>query len=128
MTSSRAALAARCSRAFVGALIALFAPAAAAHAFLDHASPRVGSTVHGPPAEVKVWFTQELEPAFSALRVLDKDGKQVDRKDKQLDPSDRAVMRVSLPQLPAGTYRVQWRALSVDTHVTEGDFTFTVAP
>lgn len=109
----------------MAALLALAAQAAAAHAFLDHASPRVGETVHGAPTEVKLWFTQDLEPAFSTLRVLDKGGKQVDRKDKKIDA---AVMRVSVPPLPPGTYKVQWRALSVDTHVTDGDFTFTVAP
>jgi copper resistance protein C len=128
MISSRAAWASRFSRACVAALLALLAQAAAAHAFLDHAAPRVGETVHGPPAEVKLWFTQDLEPAFSTLRVLDKDGKQVDRKDKEVDSSDHAVMRVSLPPLAPGTYKVEWRALSVDTHVTEGDFSFTVAP
>jgi copper resistance protein C len=110
------------------ALFSAFAQAALGHAFLDHASPRVGNVVRGSPGEVKLWFTQELEPAFSTLRVLDKAGRQVDRADKQADPADRAVMRVSLPQLPPGTYRVVWRALSVDTHVTEGDFTFEVAP
>ena len=125
MTSSRAASASRFSRACLAGLLGVFAQAAAAHAFLDHAAPRVGETVHGAPAEVRLRFTEELEPAFSTLRVVDKDGKQVDRKDKAVDSR---VMRVSVPQLPPGTYRVQWRALSVDTHVTEGDFTFTVAP
>lgn len=128
MTSSRAAWAGRCFKALVATALALVAQAVAAHAFLDHATPRVGSTVHGAPGEVRVWFTEELEPAFSTLRVLDKDGKQVDRRDKKIDPRDRMQMSVSLPPLPAGTYRVQWRALSVDTHVTEGDFTFAVAP
>src|SRR5258708_4354602 len=91
-----------------------------AHAFLDHASPRVGSTVREAPGEVKLWFTQELEPAFSTLRVLDKDGKQVDKGDKQIDPSDPTIMRVSVLPLLSGTYRVVWRVLSVDTHVTDG--------
>ena len=104
------------------------APPAIAHAFLDHASPRVGSTVRGSPGEVKLWFTQELEAAFSTVRVLDKDGKQVDKKNKRVEPSDRTVMSVSLPPLPPGNYRVVWRALSIDTHVTEGDFTFEVKP
>ncbi len=104
------------------------AGAAFAHAFLDRALPAVGSTVHGPPAEVKLWFSQELEPAFSTVRVLDKSGKQVDRRDKQLNPRDAALLKVSLPPLEPGTYRVVWRVLSVDTHVTEGDFTFEVAP
>jgi methionine-rich copper-binding protein CopC len=109
------------------AVLAL-AGAAFAHAFLDRATPAVGSTVHGPPAEVKLWFTQALEPAFSTLRVVDKSGKQVDRKDKQVDRGDARLLRVSLPSLAPGTYRVLWRVLSVDTHVSEGDFTFDVAP
>jgi methionine-rich copper-binding protein CopC len=107
-------------------LVALTATNAGAHAFLDHASPRVGAAVADAPSEVRLWFTQELEPAFSTIRVLDRDGRQVDKKDKQIDASDRTVMRVSLPPLPNGTYRVLWRALSVDTHVTEGDYTFEV--
>ena len=36
------------------------------------------------------------------------------------------TMRVGLRSLPAGSYRVRWQALSVDTHKTEGSFTFTV--
>lgn len=105
-----------------------FVSEAGAHAFLDKAVPAVGSTVHGSPSDVRLWFTEELEPAFSTLRVLDQSGKQVDNKDKEVDRKDASVLRVSLPQLPPGTYRVVWRALTVDTHVTEGDFTFSVAP
>lgn len=104
------------------------APCASAHAFLEHASPAVGSTVHGPPAQVRLEFTRSLEPAFSSVRVLDKDGKRVDRKDKHLDPSDRSVMLVSLLPLGPGRYRVLWRVLSQDTHVTQGDYSFDVAP
>ena len=112
--------------AILGALAA--ASHAIAHAFLDHATPRVGSTVHGPPPAVKLWFTQELEPAFSTVRVLDKSGKPVDRGDARVDKSDRTLLEVAVPPLAPGTYRVQWRVVSVDTHVTEGDFTFDVAP
>ena len=115
-------------RAFVVLALVAMATAASAHAFLDHASPRVGGTVHGSPAVVKLWFTQELEPAFSTVRVLDQAGKQVDRGDPHADGRDRAVLQVSVPPLPAGHYRVVWRVVSVDTHVTEGDFSFEVAP
>jgi methionine-rich copper-binding protein CopC len=110
-------------------LAALALPAGAlAHAFLDRAVPAVGSKVHGQPAQVRLRFSQPLEPAFSTIRVVDAAGKQVDRMDKQLDPGDASVMKVSLPRLDPGVYRVVWRVLSVDTHVTEGDFTFEVAP
>jgi methionine-rich copper-binding protein CopC len=97
-----------------------------AHAFLDHAEPKVGSTVTNSPAEIKIWFTQELEPAFSKLEVQDAQGKEVDKKDAHLDAKDKSLFLVSLPQLPAGTYTVIWHAVSVDTHRTQGRFKFIV--
>ena len=115
----------RSSAVFVAAMLA---SSAGAHAFLDHATPAVGSTVHGPPAQIKVWFTERLEPAFSTVRVSDRSGKQVDSGDARLDPADARLLQVSLPKLAPGTYKVTWRVLSVDAHVTEGDFTFDVAP
>jgi methionine-rich copper-binding protein CopC len=99
-----------------------------AHAFLDHAAPAVGSTVRAPPAQVKLWFNQALEPAFSTVRVVDKSNQRVDRADAKVDPGNATVLQISLPPLAPGRYRVVWRVLSVDTHVTEGDFTFDVAP
>jgi methionine-rich copper-binding protein CopC len=97
-----------------------------AHAFLDHADPKVGSTVAVSPAELKVWFTQELEPAFSTLEVQDAQGREVDKKDAHLDNKDKTLFIVSLPTLPSGTYTVIWHAVSVDTHKTQGHFEFTV--
>jgi copper resistance protein C len=99
-----------------------------AHAFLEQARPAVGSTIHGSPTEIRLWFTSPLEPAFSSVKVLDKIGKQVDRKDHQVDHDNPAQIKVSVPALANGTYRVVWHALSVDTHVTDGDFTFEVVP
>ncbi len=101
---------------------------AEAHAFLDHADPRVGSTVRTPPAQVRLWFTQDLEPAFSSAQLVNEAGQRVDKGDSQVDPSNAALLQISLPPLQPGTYKVIWRVLSVDTHVTEGDFTFRVAP
>ena len=119
-------------RFFAGACVALWAMGATAparsHAFLDHASPAVGSTVHGPPPRLELSFTQELEPAFSTVQVFDQDRRRQDKGDAKVDPRDPTRLRVSLPPLAPGRYRVEWRVLSVDTHVTEGDFTFVVAP
>jgi copper resistance protein C len=112
---------------FAFACAATVASSVAAHAFLDHASPAVGSTVHASPSQVKLWFTQKLEPAFSALQVSDAAGKRVDRADARVDDGDATVLLVSLPQLAPGRYRVSWRVLSVDTHVTEGDYSFDVS-
>lgn len=115
--------------ALIGLAAVLFAAKGAqGHAFLDRADPPVGGTLRTPPARVQVWFTEGLEAAFSRIQVFNQAGQQVDRKDNELDPSNPAILRVSLPPLPPGVYRVIWRVLSVDTHVTEGDFVFQILP
>src|SRR6185437_8538898 len=97
-----------------------------AHAFLQRAEPSVGSTVQTSPNEVRIRFTESIERAFSTIQVFDATGKEVDKQDVHLDRSDHAVLHVSLPRLGAGTYKVVWRVVSVDTHVTNGNFTFQV--
>jgi copper resistance protein C len=111
-----------------GACALTWASLAFAHAFLDHATPAVGSTVRTPPPRITLWFTQPLEPAFSTLRVVDRDNKQQDGGDASVDSRDPTALSLSTPALAPGRYRVIWRVLSVDTHVTEGDFTFDIVP
>ena len=110
------------------AMAVLPAQPASAHALLDRAVPAAGSVVRAAPKELELRFTQRLEPAFGKVRVLDQDGKRVDHGEARADSADPRVLRVTLPQLPSGRYRVTWRVLSVDTHASEGDFTFDVAP
>jgi copper resistance protein C len=98
-----------------------------AHALLDHADPRVGNTVKSPRA-VSLWFTQNLESGFCNVEVLDTNGARVSTGRAAVDGSDRKLLRVSVKALPAGTYTVKWHVLSVDTHTTEGNFTFNVEP
>jgi methionine-rich copper-binding protein CopC len=97
-----------------------------AHAFLERADPAVGSSVQTSPSEVRIRFTENIEPAVSSIQVFDTSGKQVDKRDLHLDRSDHALLHISLPQLDVGTYKVVWRVVSVDTHVTNGNFTFRV--
>jgi len=97
-----------------------------AHAFLKDAEPGVGSTVQTSPSEIRIRFTENI-PAFSSIQVFDASGKEVDKRDLHLDRSDRAILHVSLPRLGAGIYKVVWRVVSVDTHMTNGSFTFRVS-
>ena len=101
-------------------------PRLEAHAFLQHAEPAVGSAVQTSPREVRIWFTEKIEPAFSTIYVFNASGEEVDKRDVRLDRSSQVLLHVSLPQLQAGMYRVVWRVVSVDTHVTNGSFTFRV--
>jgi methionine-rich copper-binding protein CopC len=102
-------------------------PCLEAHAFLKDAIPSVGSTVQTSPNEVRIRFTENIEPAFSSMQVFNASGKEVDKRDVHLDRTDHALLHVSLPSLEAGIYKVVWRVVSVDTHVTSGNFTFRVA-
>src|SRR5437763_14460553 len=86
--------------------------AAFAHAFLDRAEPRVGNTVQSPPRELKLWFTQKLEQAFSTVTVTDASGQRVDTGKPRVSDNQ---MTVSLRTVGPGTYRVNWHVLSVDT-------------
>ena len=97
-----------------------------AHAFLQHAVPDVGSTLAHSPNEVRIQFTEAVEPVFSKIQVFDSLGKEVDKGDIHRDSSNHALLKVSLPPLGDGTYKVVWRVVSVDTHVTSGSYPFRV--
>jgi copper resistance protein C len=98
-----------------------------AHAMLDHASPAVGSTVASPPKDVVISFTEKLEPKFSGIEVRDAKGAEM-QTGKAMLGGAATDLRVSLKPLPPGTYKVIWRVLSVDTHRTQGSFSFKVGP
>ncbi len=113
----------RLSSAILPLLLLLASGAANAHAMLDHAEPRVGNKVASPPHEVTLWFTEKLEPAFSRITVTNAAGQRVDSGKTRVSGNP---MSVSLKAGGTGTYHVNWRVLSVDTHTTNGSFTFQV--
>ena len=98
---------------------------AQAHAYLDHASPLVGSVVTAP-SEVRLWFTQALEPRFSAAQLRSSSGAVVGT--GAVDPANPKEMVIRVRALPPGKYKVFWKVLSVDTHRSEGSFGFEVKP
>jgi methionine-rich copper-binding protein CopC len=108
------------------AACALTAGVADGHAVLQRAEPRVESRLKRAPDDVKLYFSERLEPAYSALRVLNERGEQVDRRDSRVDRANPALLRATVPPLPPGTYKVLWRVLSIDGDVTEGTFMFRI--
>jgi hypothetical protein len=112
----------------VGAVALCATAAAQAHAFLDHASPAVGSSVQASPPVVTLWFTQDLEPAFSGVTVTNEAGQRVDLGNAQIPQGSPAELQIGLKPLAPGTYLVSWHVVSVDTHPTEGTFTFEIKP
>lgn len=101
---------------------------AAAHGFLERSDPRAGTTLKTPPDSVRLWFTGAIEPAYSRIEVLTEQGQRVDVGAGVVDGQTRKSLKIAVPPLPPGRYRVEWRVLSVDAHVTKGAFTFRVGP
>ncbi|MCC6945141.1 MAG: copper resistance protein CopC [Thermomicrobiales bacterium] len=100
-----------------------------AHADLDRSDPEAGSSVDRAPAQIEMWFSEELADGSTA-QVLGPDGSRVDNDDAAIDlfDPDRKHLVVTLEAgLPAGEYTVEWTTVSGeddDTHT--GSFSFTV--
>lgn len=97
-----------------------------AHAFLSKATPAVGSSIKVTPAEVRLRFSEEIQPAFSQVKVFDSNGREVDKRNQHADKSDAAVLAVGIPKLQNGKYRVVWKAMCDCGHITHGEFSFQV--
>jgi copper resistance protein C len=101
---------------------------ALAHAFLDQAAPPVGATVATPPKEIRLTFSEAVEPRFSGIEVATSDGQAIATGPAIRDPADDKKLVLAIPLFASGRYRVRWHVVSVDTHRTEGEYTFTVGP
>ncbi len=103
-------------------------PSASAHALLVRSDPAVDAVLAAPPRQVRMWFSEDLNPLTSRAVVVDTTNVEVDRKDSHVNPADPREMDVSLQLLPAGTYVVAWRTQSAeDGHIIGGSFIFRVA-
>lgn len=111
------------SRIITAAVLALLlATPAFAHAFLQHASPGAGEAVTSPK-EIALTFSEKLEPNLSGASVTDAGGYDIGK----VSVTDSTIT-VALPPLKPGAYHVAWHAVSVDTHRTEGNYSFTIHP
>jgi copper resistance protein C len=100
--------------------------AAFAHAHLISATPPVNSMVPTAPSEVAINYTEGVEPMFSKIEVQDSAGARVDSGTVHTAPDDNKRLIVGVKPLQPGAYTVVWHATAVDTHKTQGTFTFTV--
>jgi methionine-rich copper-binding protein CopC len=98
------------------------------HAFLNQAVPPVGGTVPASPKEIRLTFSEAIEPSFSGIDLAAGDGRIIATGPAFVDPGNDKQLVLALPQLVPGRYRVRWHVVSVDTHRTEGEYSFAVEP
>ena len=108
------------------AVLLLLPASAAPHASLVRSAPAARAIVARSPLRVDLWFSERLESAYSTVSVWNVDGRRVDRKDVLVDPDDPKRLSVGIFTLRPGPYTVRYRVLSVDGHVIDSSFTFTV--
>jgi len=101
------------------------APAAQAHSFPEQETPSAGATLTTPPASVTIKYDAPIEKLFDSLRVLDAAGQDKTTGAPQVS-ADGYELSVPVAALGPGEYTVQWRVVCVDTHHTEGSYTFVV--
>jgi copper resistance protein C len=108
-------------------ILLLVAPISSwAHAYLVKSSPARRAVLSSAPERVVLWFNERLEAQFSQVSVWNQAGQQVDGGDHQVGPDDAKKLSVGTPALPAGAYTVKFRVLSIDGHVVESEFPFTI--
>ena len=108
--------------------LVLLATPAWPHASLVRSSPARRATLTTAPDRVQLWFNEAVEPKFSSASVWDAAGQRVDLGDARVEPDDPKRLTLGLKPLGRGTFRVRFRVLSVDGHVVESEFPFTLRP
>jgi methionine-rich copper-binding protein CopC len=111
---------------FAPAILLSGVAGATAHAILERAEPPLRAVLRAPPSEVRLFFSEPIEPAFSRAQVVNqRTGQRVDAGTTRIDPENRKLLSIPLRQpLTAASYKVTWRVVSVDTHVEEGHYGF----
>ena len=114
--------------ALVAAVALAVPPAAWAHAALLHTEPVASRVVNTPPAEVRLTYSEPIEPRFAIVSVTDAAGRSVTAGLPQRAPGEPQTLVTPLKRVPEGWYLVFWRVISADGHPVRGAFTFAVGP
>ena len=118
------------ARAIVAAALSVLCmeSVASAHAMLERANPMVGGIVRTLPGAIGLRFSEPIEPALSTISLSRSDGVLVALAPARASEHNLVLNAALGGALAPGTYRVHWRVVSLDTHITQGDFSFRFAP
>jgi copper resistance protein C len=107
-------------------VLALAPNAARAHARLVRSDPSARSTIGTMPPVIRLWFSERIEPTFATVSIVDARGQATPLGPVTTNADDAKRIDVPAPSLAAGAYRVRYRVVSVDGHVIEAEFAFTL--
>ena len=106
----------------------LLSGAAYAHPEFQSADPASGAATTTSPRQIRITFNENVIPKLSGAEVKDQTGKIIATGKAATDPANKKLLVVPVnEQLPPGDYKVEWHAVSDDTHRVKGSFSFSVA-
>ena len=112
----------------IAAIAMGFAGQALAHAHLKTSVPSDKSTVATSPASLALSFSEALNLKFTGIKLIGPQKAAIKTGDAALTDNGNGLSVPVTATLPAGTYTVEWHALSTDGHKTTGTYSFTVKP
>lgn len=99
-----------------------------AHPQLQSAEPPNGGTTAASPKQIKIIFNENVVPQFSGIELKDQMGKTIATGKAATDPANKKILVVPvMEQLVPGDYKVEWHAVSDDTHRVKGSYSFSVS-
>lgn len=113
-----------------GTVLALTASAgrAWAHAELLSSNPEPGAVLDDSPERITLTFNEPVEISLGAIRLFDGRGNAIDVGAAHHAEGDDNAVEVALPELANGSYVVDWRVVSTDSHPLHAAYTFQVGP
>ncbi len=106
--------------------LAVYSDNGFAHASLVKAEPARRAILSVYPKQIRLWFNEEIEADYASLIVFNEEKKAVTEKKPLVHPDDPKSIFLELTELPPGKYTVKFRVLSVDGHVVDADYNFTI--
>jgi methionine-rich copper-binding protein CopC len=99
-----------------------------AHPQLQSADPAAGAETTSP-SQIRITFTEPVVPQFSGIELRDQTGRSIAMEKSETDPANKKILIVPVKErLAPGDYKVEWHAVSEDTHRVKGSYSFRVAP
>jgi methionine-rich copper-binding protein CopC len=108
------------------AIASLSASWAHAHARVETTEPKADSELSQPPKEIRLQFSDTLEPAFTKIMLLDSKNVAIKLSKAVVDKADTTTVTAQLPVLRAGQYLVRWSIMTRDSHKVKGEYRFRV--
>jgi methionine-rich copper-binding protein CopC len=105
-------------------LIAGAAQVCWAHAILRESTPAINSTVAGPDLDISMRFNVRIDGTRSRVLLVAPDGTSSALKLASQAKPD--ILQTRAAGLKPGTYKLQWKVLASDGHMSSGEIPFTV--